>query len=468
MPWYEVVLNIVIVIVMLAILISIHEAGHLAAAKIFRVYCFEYSIGFGPKLLHKKRKNGETYFSIRAIPFGGYVAMYGEPGVVPEGFEEPPQERSLESIRKWKKCIILVAGVTLNFILGLVVIYIGDACFPQYYVGYRGMTDTETKTALSAYTGINQTPEIVSFFDDKKESEYQAKDSKLHLPMVTIETGTYPILDSDVTFMFKRGDVYEPGVEHFVAVYFPSSLVDVHTMGSSIVLYPQSNQEVPQKYKDVGVTALPKLLTDDKTSAQVKYSAYNEGDYFVLDSTFYPVVKGVDPAEQYKNHALHSDPENLLFRFTINQNKVLTNDAYKINVISEQPTFAEGWANWSRDVPEACTMIVRGVASLFQPGGFENLSSIVGMTAAMPQIRAQGGARLVFFFAGVISINLAFFNLLPFPGLDGWQLLVTVIEGISRKKVPEKAKAIASLIGMVLLFGLMIAVVIKDVIQLIV
>ena len=91
--------NIVLMLVILGILVAIHEAGHLAAAKIFKVYCFEYSIGFGPAIFKKKRKKGETAFALRAFPLGGYVSMYGEPGVVPEGFEAPEDSRSLERIQ---------------------------------------------------------------------------------------------------------------------------------------------------------------------------------------------------------------------------------------------------------------------------------------------------------------------------------------------------------------------------------
>ena len=88
-----VVLYILLFILCLSLLIMVHEAGHLATAKIFKVYCFEYSIGFGPKIFSKKRKNGETYFSIRAIPFGGYVSMYGESDTVPEGLEIDPKRK---------------------------------------------------------------------------------------------------------------------------------------------------------------------------------------------------------------------------------------------------------------------------------------------------------------------------------------------------------------------------------------
>ena len=95
------ILYILLFIVCLSVLIMVHELGHLAAAKAFKVYCFEYSIGFGPKLFSFKRKNGETKVSLRGIPFGGYVSMYGEGVEVPEGLEIPP-ERNLENIKKWK------------------------------------------------------------------------------------------------------------------------------------------------------------------------------------------------------------------------------------------------------------------------------------------------------------------------------------------------------------------------------
>lgn len=64
---------------------------------------------------------------------------------------------------------------------------------------------------------------------------------------------------------------------------------------------------------------------------------------------------------------------------------------------------------------------------------------------------------------GALSVNLAIVNLLPFPGLDGWQILVLIVEGITRKKIPDKAKRIMSYIGLGLLFTLMAVLVIKDI-----
>ena len=94
-------LYILLFLVFLSVLIMIHELGHLAAAKAFHVYCLEYSIGMGPLLFKYKRKGGETQLSLRAIPFGGYVSMYGEGVELPEG-AIVDQSRSLNAIKPWK------------------------------------------------------------------------------------------------------------------------------------------------------------------------------------------------------------------------------------------------------------------------------------------------------------------------------------------------------------------------------
>ena len=128
------ILYILLFIVFLSILIIIHELGHLAAAKAFNVYCLEYSIGMGPALFKYKRKNGETQFTLRGIPFGGYVSMYGEGVELPEGVTVD-ESRSLNGIKPWKRAIILVAGVTMNAVLALVFFFAGN-CFPIESIDY--------------------------------------------------------------------------------------------------------------------------------------------------------------------------------------------------------------------------------------------------------------------------------------------------------------------------------------------
>ena len=142
-------LGILLALLALVTLIVIHEFGHFIAAKIFNVYVNEFSIGFGPLIFSKKRKTGETKFSIRWIPLGGYCSMIGED--IPEMTEEEvaslspsdqelyslyktlPPNRKLNGISRWKRCIILLAGITLNFIVGYLLFFFYAIDVPVVY-----------------------------------------------------------------------------------------------------------------------------------------------------------------------------------------------------------------------------------------------------------------------------------------------------------------------------------------------
>ena len=107
------VLSIVLIILFFGLLIAIHEFGHFIAAKTLGVKVNEFAIGMGPKLLHKEK--GETLYTLRAFPIGGFCAMEGEG----ESSNDP---RAFSNKAWWKKLIILVAGAFMNFVAGVVLI----------------------------------------------------------------------------------------------------------------------------------------------------------------------------------------------------------------------------------------------------------------------------------------------------------------------------------------------------------
>ena len=112
--------NLFLFALLLSVIVSIHEFGHLVAAKIFGVYCKEYSIGMGPKIFSKKGK--ETEYSIRALPLGGFVAMAGDNENALETSVDTtdiPFERTLPGIARWKRIIIMLAGIFMNMILAI-------------------------------------------------------------------------------------------------------------------------------------------------------------------------------------------------------------------------------------------------------------------------------------------------------------------------------------------------------------
>ena len=112
---------------------------------------------------------------------------------------------------------------------------------------------------------------------------------------------------------------------------------------------------------------------------------------------------------------------------------------------------------------ESTSLIAKTLAGLFVGKGYDQIGGPVAILQVSSQILNYGfGSYLMLW--GMISVNLAIFNLLPFPGLDGWHLLVIIVEGITKKEIPSKVKNIVSTIGMILLFALMAVVFIKDII----
>lgn len=128
------IINLLLFLIMLSVIICVHELGHLIAAKIFGIYCFEYSFGMGPKLFQKKGK--ETAYSIRAIPIGGFVSMAGETdGDAAYPDVEVPEGRRLTDQKPWKKIVVMLAGVFMNFVT-CVVILGGINLYNGVYVSY--------------------------------------------------------------------------------------------------------------------------------------------------------------------------------------------------------------------------------------------------------------------------------------------------------------------------------------------
>ena len=111
-------MSVLFAIVLFSLLIFVHELGHFVAAKLSGVQVNEFSMFMGPALWSKQV--GETLYSIRLVPIGGYCAMEGE-----DGSSDNP--RAFGKAAWWKRLIILVAGAAVNFLVGvllMIVIYL--------------------------------------------------------------------------------------------------------------------------------------------------------------------------------------------------------------------------------------------------------------------------------------------------------------------------------------------------------
>ena len=105
-------MTILFAILLFSVLIFVHELGHFAAAKLSGVQVNEFALFMGPAIWQKQV--GETMYSLRFIPIGGYCAMEGED-------EETDSPRSFQKAAWWKRLIILVAGAAMNFLAGLLI-----------------------------------------------------------------------------------------------------------------------------------------------------------------------------------------------------------------------------------------------------------------------------------------------------------------------------------------------------------
>ncbi len=111
--------TIIITLLVFGVIITLHELGHFLFAKAFNVRVHEFAFGMGPKLFSKQK--GETLYSIRAFPIGGYVAMEGENGTEEEYVGDG---RAFFEKKLYQRFLILVAGAAMNIILGFAILFV--------------------------------------------------------------------------------------------------------------------------------------------------------------------------------------------------------------------------------------------------------------------------------------------------------------------------------------------------------
>lgn len=386
------ILNLVVFLLSICVLVCVHELGHMSMAKLFNVYCYEFSIGMGPAIYQKKPKPGskqETIFSIRCAPVGGYVSMAGEDDGEQNSEVKVPKERTIEGISHPKKAIIMVAGVVINFIVGYLLFFFDYAFCKQ--VNPSTNVVTVVKDTKLAETGIVTGDKIV-----KIEQDFYI-DNKL--------VGT---LTNDIN------DYYD--------IQIALSLIkDVNATEQENAYYTEYYPKSEGDYRTVKITAIKKDTTDEISLTPFETFAVKASD---KEEYSYDTI-GVSACKQY---------------------------------IGVGRAFVEAGKRWAY----GCGAVFIALGQTFTPAGASQLGGIVAMFKISSMATAAGLSTFLQLW-GLISVNLAIFNLLPFPGLDGWQLLVTCIEGVSKKKVPTKFKLIATYIGYALLLLLAVALLFKDI-----
>lgn len=224
-------------ILILGVIVLVHEFGHFIFAKIFGIYVYEFSIGMGPKIFGKKRKNknDETEYCIRAIPIGGFVSMAGEEV---DDDTSVPKDKKMYSKKPWQRFLVMFFGAGNNFIFaGIILLAIAliwgapnmdavlsgvDTSYPAYEAGLRkGDIVTElnnykisSSDDLAIYMQIIDKTKPIEFevLRNGKTYEYkvQAKEEKTDdgtTYMIGVTMGSDKVehgILSSINYMFRK------------------------------------------------------------------------------------------------------------------------------------------------------------------------------------------------------------------------------------------------------------------------
>ncbi len=344
-------LTLLYLILILGVLIFIHELGHFIFAKIFHVHIYEFSLGMGPKILKKVGKD-KVLYSLRAFPIGGFVSMAGEVG---EDDKKVKKSQFLCNKPWHQKLIVLIAGVTFNFIFALLTLFVSGIIWGSY-------TDR---------------------------------------PIIGETIENYPMAKAGM----EAGDL----------------LLEINGY----------------KVKDWDKASIVINLKDEDNVYNFKVLK-NNGD--IKNYSISPVTEKNQKGENQKVFGFYAGNEK---------------EVGFVNAIKY--TFTK----FGRIVSSMAFVIgnlFTGKLSLKALSGPVGMYSIVGDTVTY-------GVESILYLVALLSINLGFINILPFPAFDGGRVLFLIIEKIKGKKVDPKIENIIHTVGFILLMLLMLYITFQDILK---
>lgn len=273
----------------------------------------------------------------------------------------------------------------MNFMLAYILLFINYSAVPQttYYYSSNAITVVENSAASEA--GLQTGDEITSINQD-----FYYRDAN----------GLYQGVPDDSTGAMA--------VTRYAFTSTPDDLLDYNSTINSLL---QGNV----------------YLDSDDSTQVVTYAAKNDNDKRVI--TFEYEREGETKTATITSLATVDEDSNLAW------GKVGIGSSYEIFNYTAGEAFGLAWNQFAW----ACSAIFVGLGTLFTPAGFSSAGGIVAIFQISSMAVASGVASVINLWA-LISVNLAILNLLPFPGLDGWQIVVTIVEGIAETIRKSKNK----------------------------
>lgn len=409
----SIIIGAIKIIIVLGTLITIHELGHFLVAKVCKVKVHKFAIGFGPKVFKKQGK--ETEYTLRLIPFGGFVQLEGEE-------EKSEDERAFNKKPIYQRILIVAAGATVNIIFALIIYFFIATSTNIYY----GTTVVQLSDTSPEYISGLRSGDIVLSVNGKKtlvgyDVEEQIEKSK-------VDNFSFEVLrDNEI----KNIQVNIP----------------VTTKGLLGIKY-----DMDKKVVEI-VENTPAALSELKSGDIIE-----EINGTVINS-WEEIAEciGKLPDTQI-NLKVSRNNEN------INMSVITmstTDRFYTVNFDVIKPTGFNKVIYALNETGDYFNATIEGIATVFT--GKAKDVEVMGPVGIADQIASTEGFIEFFYLMSAISLSLGIFNLLPIPALDGGKILFLIIEKIRRKPFEQKTEVIATMVGFALIILLAILVTVSDV-----
>jgi regulator of sigma E protease len=428
----------------ISILVAVHEMGHLLAAKYFGMRVEQFSIGFPPKIWSFTK--GGTEYAISAIPLGGYVKISGmvDESLDTEMLKQEPQPWEFRSKPAWQRLIVMLGGIIVNVIVGIMIFIGVTYAFGDAYI---------LKDAINNNGGFNVGPvgEEIGLKTGDKIVKVNGQDFTYFQDLVKPETlladgAAYTVdrngemIDIKIPANFIQKFNRKEGLREFLYFRFAPVVGEVSpgTVADKIGL---------QKGDLITAINGTEIQFHDQLGALVKSS----GDSIVIQ------IKRGGEVLNYKSD--FKDQSSIGFyaeapvEFLESAEKRVEYGFFESIPMGTDRAFTTLVVQ-----VKAFGKVISGVLS-----PRESLSGPIGIAKAYG---SDWNWERFWSLTGVLSLVLAFMNLLPIPALDGGHVMFLGYEMISRRKPSDKFLEVAQKVGMIFLLTLMVLIFANDIIKL--
>jgi regulator of sigma E protease len=412
----------------LSILIVLHELGHFIPAKLFGTRVEKFYLFFDVKYSLFKKKIGETVYGIGWLPLGGYVKISGmiDESFDKEQMQKPPQPWEFRSKPAWQRLIIMLGGVTVNLLLGffiyMMVLFVwGKETLPQENIPL-GLEPT----ALIQEIGFEKGDKILDV--DGKKLDYVLDINKMLLlrPIEKIKVEKLDGSISEINIPENIGnDIFQSGqINSFIPLF--SATID------SIVI------DSPALYS--GMQSGDKIVSINN---EIIYDYVSFKNW--LDNNSDDIIEVVVERDA-SNYTLSIDRNDDGTIGVIKTNRGIETINVKLGLVdSIKQGFDYGY--WT------LYEYVAGFSFVFTKKGAQQLGGFGTIGNLFP---AKWDWKGFWLSTALISIILAFMNVLPIPALDGGHVMFLIYEMVTGKRPSDKFMEVSTMIGFFLLIAIVL------------